>query len=62
VKKSKIIKKIIYKSDNPRERTYTQLKNGQVIADLQRTVYQQTKKECKNMTRKQVKEHLSRKG
>jgi hypothetical protein len=61
MKKCKVIKKAIYKDINPRERAYKQLPNGQVVADIYRAVYQDSKKECKNMTKKEVKEHLKRK-
>lgn len=60
MKKCKVIKKIIYKELNPSERVYKQLPNGQVVADIYRAVYQDSKKECRNMTKKQVKEHLKR--
>ena len=62
MKKCKVIRKLVYKSDNPIERSYSQLENGQVVADIQRSVYQECKKECKNMTKKQVREYLTKKG
>jgi hypothetical protein len=61
MKKCKLIKKIIYKTDDPKKREYNQLSNGQVIADIQRSVYQSCKKECKNKTKKQTKEFLKTK-
>lgn len=53
---------MIYKTDNPKDRQYRQLANGQVVADIQRTVYQECKKECKGMSKKQIKEYLAKKG
>lgn len=62
MKKCKLIKKIVYKTDDPKVREYKQLSNGQVVADIQRSVYQETKKACKNMSKKQVLEYLAKKG
>jgi len=57
-KRVKLIKKGVYRKDDPRVREYKQLPNGQVISDVQRTVYQEQKKECKGKSRKDIREHL----
>jgi len=59
-KKVKLMKKLIYRTDSPREREYKQLSNGQVVSDLQRTVYQESKKQCKDMSKKEVREYLKK--
>ena len=60
-KNKKLIKKIVYKGVNPRERQYTTLeKTGQIVSDVYRNVYQDMKKECKGMSKAQIKEHLKR--
>jgi alanine dehydrogenase len=57
-RKAKLIKKAVYKTQEPRKREYKQLQNGQILSDLHRSVYQEMKKECRNMTRKEVKANL----
>lgn len=61
-KKLRIIKKAIYRgADNYRDRQYRRLDNGQIVSDLHRSVYRDVKKECRNMTRQQVIQFLTRK-
>lgn len=61
MKNKKLIKKIVYNGINPRERQYHQMdKTGQIVADVYRAVYQDMKKQCKGMTKTQIKEHLKR--
>ena len=57
----KLIKKIVYKGVNPRERQYHTIEGtGQIVSDVFRSVYQEMKKECKGMSKGQIKEHLKR--
>lgn len=62
MKKSKIqlFKKKIYKNEDPRQRTYNISNTGQVTSDLSRQVYQDLKKECRNMTKKEIKLYLEK--
>jgi hypothetical protein len=57
-RKAKLIRKLVYKAQDPRSREYKQLKEGQVLSDLHRSVYQEMKKECQKMTLREVKENL----
>ena len=57
-RKAKQIRKAVYRKEDPKKREYKQLDNGQVIADLHRGVYQEMKKECRHMTKSEVKSHL----
>ncbi len=57
--KARLIRKAVYRgTDNYRTRTYKQLDNGQVVADIQRSVYQLLKKECQYMTHVEIKKYL----
>ena len=60
-KKAKLIKRMVYRKDSPKERKYRQLKeNGMVVSDLQRTVYQETKQLCQNKNSKEIKQYLTK--
>jgi len=59
-KKSKLIHKLIYRGEKERlEKTYKTLEGGQVMSSVYRCVYQDAKKECRDMTMGQIKEHLA---
>jgi len=60
-KKTKIIRKAVYKNVDRNSREYKRLESGQIVADLHRSVYQGLKKECKYMTRKEIIQYLNRK-
>ena len=60
--KAKLIRKMVYKNADSKEREYTQLQNNQVISDLHRSVYRDMKKECRNMTKSEIRTHLSSKN
>lgn len=62
MKNVKYLKKKIYKDIDPKERAYKMLPNGQVVADIYRSVYQESKKICKNMSKKEIDFYLTTKG
>ena len=60
-KKLKIIKKAIYQNGSVSVSEYKRInETGQIIADLQRSVYQTLKKECNSMNKQQIAKHLKR--
>lgn len=59
-KNKKLIKKLVYQSINPKERQYHTDDKGTITADIYRGTYQTSKKECKGMSKSQIREHLKR--
>ena len=56
----KLIKKLVYQKIDPSERQYHTDDKGTITADIYRGTYQHSKKECKGMSKAQIKEHLKR--
>ena len=61
VKNKKLIKKLVYQKIDPKERQYHTDDKGTITADIYRGTYQHSKKECKGMSKAQIKKHLERK-
>ena len=59
-KKLKLIKKAVYKGGDTKVVEYKTTDKGQIVADIQRSVYQVLKRECRNMNKKQIAEHIKR--
>ena len=60
-KNVKLIKKLVYQKIDPSERQYHTDDKGTITADIYRGTYQHSKKECKGMSKAQIKKHLERK-
>lgn len=64
-KKAKFIRKTIFKHAAKEDLVpnYVQLETGQVVnKNLHKSVYRETKKLVQHMSRKQIKEYLTKKG
>lgn len=59
-KKLKLITKAVYKNGDRSVSEYNTDEKGTIRADIQRSVYQILKKECKKMNKNQILEHLKR--